>query len=207
MIAHVTGRVASRDGDHLVIDVGGVGLELAATRSAERAAVPGTVVTIETFLHVREDALVLFGFGSAAERTLFRLLMGVSGVGPALALAIVSAYAPEQLERAIVAQDVDLLSSVSRVGKKTAQKICIDLKDKVGGVAGASPAGGATPTTTATRIPVGADLGDPFYAAREGLVALGYALGDAESALDGLEGEVDERIRAGLRRLRGPVAR
>ena len=205
MIAHVTGRVTSREGDHLVIDVGGVGFELAATRTAERAAVPGTVVTIETFLHVREDALVLFGFGSAAERTLFRLLMGVSGVGPALALAIVSAYAPEQLERAIAAQDVDLLSSVPRVGKKTAQKICIDLKDRVGGIS--AIAAGSVATADTAGIPTGADLGDPFYAAREGLVALGYALGDAEAALDGIDGDVDERIRAGLRRLRGPVAR
>jgi Holliday junction DNA helicase RuvA len=207
VIAHVTGRVASRDGDHVVIDVGGIGLELAATRTAERVAVPGSVVTIETYLHVREDALVLFGFGSAGERTLFKLLMGVSGVGPALALAIVSAYAPEQLERAIVAQDIALLSSVPRVGRKTAQKICIDLKDRVGGLAVGLVADENAAAADPSRIPVGADLGDPFYAAREGLVALGYALGDAEAALDGIDGDVDERIRAGLRRLRGPVAR
>jgi Holliday junction DNA helicase RuvA len=207
VIAHVTGRVVSREPERLVVDVGGVGFEIASTRSAERSAVPGSVVTIETYLHVREDALLLFGFGSAAERTLFRLLMGVSGVGPALALAIVSAYAPEQIERAIIAQDIALLSSVPRVGKKTAQKICIDLKDKVGGLAVLSVAGANGAAASPLRVPQGADLEDPFYAAREGLVALGYALADAEAALDGVEGDVDARVRAALQRLRGPVAR
>jgi holliday junction DNA helicase RuvA len=187
-----------------VIDVGGVGFELAATRSAERAALPGEVVTIPTHLHVREDVLQLFGFGDPSERAFFRLLLGVSGIGPKLALAIVSAYPPEQLERAIASQDVALLASVSGVGRKTAQRIVVDLKDRVGlpatVVATANRA-------AATAVPAGPDLEEPYYAAREALLAFGYSLGDAEAALDGGDGSADERIRAALQRLRGAVAR
>ncbi len=202
MIAHVTGRVVSREAERVVVEVGGVGFELAATRSAERAAEPGQVVTFETYLHVREDLLQLFAFGDGAERTLFRLLLGVTGIGPKLALAVVSAYTPEQLERAIAAQDIALLASVSGVGRKTAQRICIDLKDRVAlgqiGTGGAAAAGG---------LPGGASVADAYYGSREALVALGYALADAEAALEGVDGSTDERVRAALARLRGAVAR
>ena len=209
MIAHVTGRVVSREPERLVLDVGGIGFELLTTRSAERLATPGEMVTVETFLHVREDALQLFGFADAGERSLFKMLMGVSGIGPKLALAVVSAYGPEQLQRAIASQDVALLASVSGVGRKTAQRICVDLKDKVGpiGAAAVSSANTAAATSAAPGVPLGADLNDPYYGAREALVALGYALADCESALDGVEGTEDERVRAGLARLRGAVAR
>jgi Holliday junction DNA helicase RuvA len=208
VIAHVTGRVVSREAERLVLDVGGIGFELLTTRSAERLATPGEVVTVETFLHVREDALQLFGFADAGERSLFKLLMGVSGIGPKLALAIVSAYGPEQLQRAIASQDVALLASVSGVGRKTAQRICVDLKDKMGGVGAAAVASANGAAAVATPgVPVGADLSDPYYGAREALVALGYSLADCEAALDGVEGTEDERVRAGLARLRGAVAR
>jgi holliday junction DNA helicase RuvA len=204
VIAQVTGRVIEREPERVVVDVGGVGFELAATRSAERAATPGEVVTLPTHLHVREDALQLFGFGDASERAFFRLLLGVSGIGPKLALAIVSAYPPEQLERAIASQDVALLASVSGVGRKTAQRIVVDLKDRVGlpvtTVASANRA-------AATAVPAGPDLAEPFYAAREALLAFGYSLGDAEAALEGGDGSADERVRAALQRLRGAVAR
>ncbi|CAA9533934.1 MAG: RuvA, partial [uncultured Thermoleophilia bacterium] len=131
MIAQVTGRVVGRGGDGVVLEVGGVGLEVVATRGAEAVARPGTTVTLQTHLHVREDALQLFGFADVGERRLFRLLLGVSGVGPRLALAVVSAYPPDQLARAIVASDVALLSSVSGVGKRTAERICLDLRERI----------------------------------------------------------------------------
>jgi len=208
VIAHVTGRVVVREPERLVVDVGGVGLELSTTRSAERLAAPGSVVTVETYLHVREDALQLFGFADAAERALFRLLMGVSGIGPKLALAIVSAYGPEQLQRAIAGQDVALLASVSGVGRKTAQRICVDLKDKVGGVGAVAVANAdAAAAVAMPAVPSGADLSDPYYGAREALLALGYALADSEAALDGIDGTEDERVRAALARLRSAVAR
>jgi len=208
VIAHVTGRVMTREPERLVVDVGGIGLELSTTRSAERLAAPGSVVTVETYLHVREDALQLFGFADAGERALFRLLMGVAGIGPKLALAIVSAYGPEQLSRAIAGQDVALLASVSGVGRKTAQRICVDLKDKVGGVGAVAMANADAAAAVAMPVvPNGADLSDPYYGAREALVALGYALADCEAALAGVEGTEDERVRSALARLRGAVAR
>jgi holliday junction DNA helicase RuvA len=199
VIASVSGRVAAREADLVVVEVGGVGLEVLPTRSAATLAQPGTTVTLATHLHVREDGLTLYGFASADERRLFRLLLGVTGVGPKLALAIVSAYPPAQLERAVAAGDVDLLASVVGVGKKTAQRICVDLRDRVALTARAAPANGDGPTT----VPSGADLADPFYAARDGLVGLGFPVASAEAALQGIEGTPEERIRQALGRLSG----
>jgi Holliday junction DNA helicase RuvA len=103
---------------------------------------------------------------------------------------------------------VALLASVSGVGRKTAQRICVDLKDKMGGVGAAAVAGANGAAAVATPgVPLGADLSDPYYGAREALVALGYSLADCEAALEGVEGTEDERVRAGLARLRGAVAR
>lgn len=198
MIAQVSGRVLGRDAETIVVEVAGIGLELLGSAHAARLAAPGEVVTLPTHLHVREDALQLFAFASARERRLFRALMSVTGVGPKLALAICGAYPAEQLERAIVDQDVDLLSSVSGVGKKTAQRICVDLRDRLAGP-------GAPAAPVATAVPSGPDLADPYYAAREALVGLGYDRGAAELALDGVDGEVEERVRAALGRMR-PVA-
>ena len=192
MIAHVAGTVTAREGDLLVIDVGGVGYELTATMSALARAEPGAAVTVPTHLHVREDAMQLFGFGSDAERRLFRLLLNVSGVGPKMALAIVSAHEPERIESAVLLGDIALLSSVSGVGRKTAERICLDLKDKVA-AGGAGAAGGGD-----------AAVGDdPHREAREALVALGYPVVDAEAALQGAEGTTQERVRAGLAVLGG----
>ena len=133
MIATLRGKVLERGAGRIVIDVGGVGYLLAATSAAIRMAVPdGEEVTLVTHLHVREDALMLFGFASTAERDLFELLLGVSGVGPKAALAIVSGYAPDQIRRAIVTSDHALFTSITGVGRKTAERVVIDLKDKVG---------------------------------------------------------------------------
>jgi Holliday junction DNA helicase RuvA len=191
LIAHVRGTVADRDGDAVVVDVGGVGYELTATMSALVLCEPGRDVSVPTYLHVREDAMQLYGFGDEAERRIFRLLIGVNGVGPKLALAIVSAHAPARIESAVLAGDVALLSSVSGVGRKTAERICLDLKDRIDG-AGA---------VTARADAGGAD--DPHRAAREALVALGYAASDAEAALAGADGSVEERVKAGLAALGG----
>jgi Holliday junction DNA helicase RuvA len=201
VIASVSGRVAAREADHVVVEVGGVGLEILPTRSAAGLARPGQAVTLPTHLHVREDGLTLYGFASAEERRLFRLLLGVTGVGPKLALAIVSAYPPAQLERAVAAGDINLLASVSGVGKKTAQRICVDLRDRVGGLATATAPSGEG--AAASAVPSGASLEDPFYAAREALVGLGFPVATAEAALDGVEGTPEERVRAGLARLSG----
>jgi len=202
MISSVTGRVAGRDGDGVVVEVGGVGLEVLATRAAAQLAEPGAIVTLATHLYVREDALTLFGFASPDERALFRLLMSVTGIGPRLALAIVSAYPPAQLVRAIADADVALLATVSGVGRKTAQRICVDLRDRVGLPAASGVGAVAVAARPGLAMPDGADLDEPAYAAREALLALGYALGDAEAALGGVDGTVEARVRVALGRLR-----
>ena len=192
MIAHVTGTVTGREGDILVVDVNGVGYEVTATFTALSRSEPGSTVTVPTYLHVREDVMQLFGFASEAERRIFRLLLNVNGVGPKLALAIVSAQDPERIESAVLLGDVALLSSVSGVGKKTAEQICLDLKDKIAG-AGATTAGGVAPAAAS----------DPHREARDGLVALGYSVIDAEAALQGSDGSAEDRIKAALAQLGG----
>ena len=192
MIAHVTGTVTGREGDILVVDVGGVGYELTATLTALSRSEPGTTVTVPTYLHVREDTMQLFGFADEAERRIFRLLLNVNGVGPKLALAIVSTHDPERIESAVLLGDFALLSSVSGVGRKTAERICLDLKDKVAG-AGSASAGGTAPVAPA----------DPHREARDALVALGYTVIDAEAALQDADGSTEDRVKAGLAALAG----
>lgn len=200
MIATLTGRVVGRDGPTIVIDVGGVGYEALATREAAKVA-DGATVTLFTHLNVREDALQLFAFASPEERRVFRLLVGVSGVGPKLALAASSTYGPAQLLRAIASQDVALLASVPGIGRKTAQRICVDLASQVGDAGLGSAPPGETPA-----VPRGGDTADPWFAARDALVALGYPVGDAERALEGSFGEEQARLRYGLGRLAGSRA-
>ena len=137
MIASLRGRVSATAPGITVLDVGGVGYRLATTASAARLAADAGdgEVTLLTHLHVREDTLALFGFASEAERILFELLLGVSGVGPKAALAIVSGYAPDQIRRAVQAGDYALFTSIPGIGRRTAERVVIDLKDKVGGLA------------------------------------------------------------------------
>jgi holliday junction DNA helicase RuvA len=190
MIASLRGRVAAHGGGVVVLDVGGVGYRLATTASATRiAAGAGTgEVTLLTHMHVREDALTLFGFASEAERTLFELLLGVSGVGPKAALAIVSGYAPDQVRRAVATGDHALFTSIPGIGRRTAERVVIDLKDKVGGpVAGAASTAGPAPA-------------DPHTAARDALVGLGMSVAEAEAALRPVDADlpVEERVRLAL---------
>jgi Holliday junction DNA helicase RuvA len=190
MIATLRGRVLERGSGRIVLDVNGVGYLLAATSSAVRAAVPdGEEITLVTHLHVREDTLTLFGFASTAERELFELLLGVSGVGPKAALAIVSGYAPDQIRRAIATSDHALFTSITGIGRKTAERVVIDLKDKVGALSAAEP----EPDVTAAPP-------DDHTAARDALVGLGMSVVEAEAALRGVDGElpVGERIRLAL---------
>ena len=182
MIARLRGTVAARTGTGLVVDVGGVGYLVAATPRV-RARV-GEETTVETYLHVREDALQLYGFASADERELFELLLGVSGVGPKVALAIVSGSTPEELRRAIVREDTARFEAIPGIGRKTAQRVVLELKEKMV-VAETAVAGSAT----------GALL------ARDALIELGWSLVDAERALSGIDEElpVEEQVRAALK--------
>ena len=184
MIARLRGTVAARTAAGLVVDVGGVGYLVAATPRV-RARV-GEETTVETYLHVREDALQLYGFATADERELFELLLGVSGVGPKVALAIVSGSTPEELRRAIVREDTARFEAIPGIGRKTAQRVVLELKEKLGGPAS---------------IETGATGGGSLLA-REALVELGWTLVDAERALAGVDEQlpVEEQVRAALKR-------
>jgi Holliday junction DNA helicase RuvA len=191
MIASLRGRVVTTAAGVTVLDVAGVGYRLATTLSASRraAAAGDGEVTLLTHLHVREDALQLFGFASDAERSLFELLLGVSGVGPKAALAIVSGYEPDQIRRAVQSGDHALFTSIPGIGRRTAERVVIDLKDKVGGLV-LPASGGDAP------VPVG----DDHTAARDALVGLGMSVAEAEASLrpidEGLP--VEERVRLAL---------
>jgi Holliday junction DNA helicase RuvA len=191
MIASLRGRVVSSAVGVTVLDVGGVGYRLATTATASRraAAAGDREVTLLTHLHVREDALQLFGFASEAERSLFEMLLGVSGVGPKAALAIVSGYEPDQIRRAVQSGDHALFTSINGIGRRTAERVVIDLKDKVGGLA--IPAAGPD---------VQAPAGNQHTAAREALVGLGMSVAEAEAALRPIDEAlpVEERVRLAL---------
>jgi Holliday junction DNA helicase RuvA len=189
MIASLRGRVASTRPGALVLDVGGVGYLVAATASAVRRAgdADGGEITVHTHLHVREDTLQLYGFASTAERSLFELLLGVSGVGPKAALAIVSGFAPEQIRRAVATSDHALFTSIPGIGRRTAERVVVDLKDKVGAVeVAAVSADGAG--------------GDDHAAARDALVGLGMSVAEAEAALREVDEDapIEERVRLAL---------
>ncbi|HUZ84599.1 MAG TPA: Holliday junction branch migration protein RuvA [Gaiellales bacterium] len=196
MIACLRGRVLSHEAGTVVLDVGGVGYLLSVTSSALRraAAAGGSDLRLETYLHVREDALQLFGFSQVAERELFELLLGVSGIGPKAALAIVSGYEPDQIRRAVAHGDHALFTSIPGIGRKTAERVVLDLKDRVGAVSPVAP--GAT-----------ASEPDEHLLAREALVALGMSVADAEIALRevGADLAVPERVRAALAARAGAV--
>jgi Holliday junction DNA helicase RuvA len=183
MIARLRGRVAARTANGLVVDVNGVGYLVHATPSVHRLG-DGEIV-VETYTHVREDALQLFGFASAAERELFELLLGVNGVGPKVALAIVSGSTPAELTRAIAREDTKRFEAIPGIGRKTAQRVVLELKEKLA-VAG-----------------LGNDVAAPGdMMARDALVELGWSVVDAERALADVDETlpVEEQVRQALRR-------
>jgi holliday junction DNA helicase RuvA len=179
MIARLRGRPVARTADGIVLDVNGVGYLVQATPAA--AAKSGEEITVETYLHVREDALQLYGFADAAERELFVQLLGVNGVGPKVALAIVSGSRPAELRRAIVREDAARFQAIPGIGKKTAERIVLELKEKI--VADVEPA-------------------DGDFTARDALVELGWSLVEAEQALAALDPSLppEEQVRRVLRR-------
>jgi Holliday junction DNA helicase RuvA len=164
-----------------VLEVGGVGYLVSATPRV--SARLGEETTVETYLHVRDDALQLYGFATAEERALFELLLSVSGIGPKVALAIVSASPSDELRRAIARGDLARFEAIPGIGRKIAQRIVMELGDKLAH----DPA-----------VPAGA--GGPLLA-RDALVELGYSLLDAERALAGIEESlpVEEQVRQALR--------
>jgi Holliday junction DNA helicase RuvA len=187
MIARLRGLAVAWDAEGLVLDVGGVGYRLLATPSAVRKAEGEGETALETYLHVREDTLQLFGFAEAGERELFELLLGVNGVGPKVALAIVSGYSPGELRRAIVREDAALFQTIPGIGKKTAQRVVLELKEKI------------TPLAAVEAPHLGS--GDGHTVARDALVELGYSVAEAEQRLADTDPDLSpaERVRQALR--------
>jgi Holliday junction DNA helicase RuvA len=181
MIARLRGRLSGPAGTGVIVDVGGVGYLVHATPSVHRLG--DGEVTVQVHTVVREDALQLYGFATADERTLFELLLGVSGVGPKVALAIVSGSTPAELRRAIAREDVKRFQAIPGIGLKTAQRVVLELKEKLASVAEATEASGE-------------------LLARDALVGLGWSLIDAERALADVDESlpIEERVRAALRR-------
>ena len=181
MIARLRGKRAGLSGAGLVLDVNGVGYLIQATPSVLRR--DGEELTVETYLHVREDALQLYGFASVEERDLFVHLLAVNGVGPKVALAIVSGSTPADLRRAIALEDTARFEAIPGIGKKTAQRVVLELREKLG-------------AAVDTVAPV-TDL-----VARDALVELGYSVADAERALAVVDPDLppEERVREALRR-------
>ena len=192
MIATVRGEVLVRRADHVVIEASGVGYRLTVSAETLRS-VPAAGQ--ETFLHAetiaRDDALLLYGFASEEERDLFVHLIGVSGIGPKVAIAALSGGPHRELITAIVAGDAKRFQAVPGIGKRTAERIILELKDRV--TVEVEQSGGAIPA---------AETANARSLARDGLINLGYAPLEAEQMLDGLPGEDDPQalIGAALKR-------
>ena len=184
MIARLRGTAVASTPEGLVLDVGGVGYLVAATPTAVRKADGAEEVTVETYLHVREDVMQLYGFADRDERELFVQLLSVNGIGPKVALAIVSGSPAEELRCAIVREDTARFVAIPGIGKKTAERIVLELKEKLG------------PVETAAAVPIGDIM------ARDALVELGWTVIDAERALVDVDESlpVEEQVRIALRR-------
>ena len=183
MIAMVSGTVVVRRGDHVVVDTGGVGYRLAVSAETLRhVPAVGKSVVLHSHLIVRDDALALYGFATEEERELFLMLIAVQSVGPKVALAVLSGGPPRDLLAAVAAGDTARLQAAPGVGKRTAERIVSELREKVG----------ATASVPAVIAAVRSE--DPRALAREGLLGLGYTALEADELLDGAEGQRPEDL-------------
>jgi Holliday junction DNA helicase RuvA len=181
MIALVEGRVAVRRADHVVIACGGVGYRLAVSAETLRH-IPrvGKDATVHTHLIVRDDALLLYGFATEEERDLFLMLIGVQAVGPKMALAVLSGGPPREVLGAVAAGDTARLQAAPGIGKRTAERIVVELREKVGAV---------------PDEPIVIHRGDePRMLARDGLLSLGFSPQEADTLLDGAPGDTPEDL-------------
>ncbi len=178
MIAFVRGRVTAVGLDAAVVDVGGVGIEVRAAPGTLADLRVGAAATLPTSLVVREDSLTLYGFADDDERTVFELLQTASGVGPRLAQAMLAVHRPDDLRRAVATDDLATLTKVPGIGRKGAQRIVLELKDRLGAPSSAVSSGEQVRAITATGGPVWRDQ------VRGALLGLGWSTREAESALD-----------------------
>jgi holliday junction DNA helicase RuvA len=200
MIAHLNGTVAGISPDGAVIDVGGVGLRVQCTPDTLASLRTGEPARVATALVVREDSLTLFGFGTDDERNVFELLQTASGIGPRLALAMLAVHSPDALRRAVATEDLNALIMVPGIGKKGAQRIVLELKDRLGapGDYADNSAAPARRAESSWRDQV-----------QSGLTNLGWSARDADAAIAAVEAESDGQpvpdvttaLRAALRKL------
>lgn len=187
MIGRLRGQVVAVHPDRTVLDVGGVGYEMVMTPKA-LASLPivGESAVVHTHLHVREDAMTLYGFVDEGDRDVFRVLLGASGVGPRVALAMLGVFSADALRRVVTAEDVDALTQVPGVGKRTAQKIILDLKPRLADLEAEILDGAGAPAQV-----------------RQALENLGYGPTEIRQALDLIDGAepLAEQIRQALREL------
>jgi Holliday junction DNA helicase RuvA len=186
VIAHVAGEVAVRRPDHVVIETaGGVGYRLAVSSETLRhVPAVGRPASLHAHLVVRDDALSLYGFATEEERDLFLALLGVQSVGPKVALAVLGGGPPRELMAALAAGDVARLQAVPGVGKRTAERIVVELREKVG-----------LPEEATGPIVVSRGE-DPLRVARDGLLELGFAAAEAQALLEGADGGTAEELLA-----------
>jgi len=182
MIALISGTVAVRRGDHVVVDCGGVGYRLAVSaETLKHVPAVGRDVVLHTHLIVRDDALALYGFATEEERDLFLMLLGVQAVGPKVALAVLSGAPPRELLRVVAAGDAARLQAAPGVGKRTAERIIVELREKVG-------ASLPEDSITVTRSD------DPATLAREALLGLGYSAAEIDALMEGAPGDTTEDL-------------
>ena len=184
MIASLNGQIQDVSSDSLVVEVGGVGLQVFVPNPLKDEARSGQHIHLHTYLVVRQDALMLYGFASRDERELFILLLGVNGVGPRLALATLSVLSPEAIRRAVFHDQPDVFSRVPGVGKKTGQKIVLQLQDRLPALSGLE------------RVAAISDVDGEVLGA---LTALGYSVVEAQAALQSIPRDAPEDIEARLR--------
>jgi Holliday junction DNA helicase RuvA len=193
MIHRLRGILVEKDTEGVVVDVGGVGYRASASVTTLRALPSlGEECVIHTRMVVREDAMLLFGFAAPEERAAFDALTAVSKVGPKLALAVLSAMSPQQISEAVARGDVPKLSSVPGLGRKTAERLVLELKGKDLAVFGPEPV-----------VSSDGGGGGPYMEAREALTGLGYSLEEAEKALNSIppQDSVEKYIKEALRRI------
>lgn len=184
MIAFVRGEVAALTMSGAVVEVGGVGLEVVCTPGTLATLRPGQQATLPTSLVVREDSLTLFGFLDEDEKSLFELLQSASGVGPRLAQAMLAVLSPDRLRAAVASEDLRTLTAVPGIGQKSAQRLILELKDRIGAPTGA----------------VGRDVAAvPGWRdqVRQGLLGLGWSSKEAEAALEAVSDQADQAEQAG----------
>jgi Holliday junction DNA helicase RuvA len=187
MIATLRGEITQIEENALVLEVGGVGLRVFVPATLRTRSKTGEALLLYTHLVVREDALTLYGFESQGDRELFTILLGVDGVGPKVALSVLSSMSLDAVQRAVFADEADLLSRVPGVGKKTAQKMALHLKDKL------------KPTDALAKVASMSDTDGEVLAA---LTALGYSVIEAQTAIQSIPRDapedVEERLRLAL---------